>query len=428
MLRTSTPTLTRRTPLFSKGTMRGGVPRIYYGWMKPGSFTRRRFEKLRNPFVDLETGTSLYYRNGQEPADAMAHEADAYGLKGMDTASDLFSEHRIVPDLYPEGFQWKHKLNTEYNQFRSNTWLTPDLIPSEHRGRFLCNFQLHVAQYTMRVARFAPKDHRQWIYALVYVGSGKGLAGYGRAIAPSTGEAKQEAIRDAFTNMMAIDLEQGGIMYPVRINSDGCRVMIYPAKKISATFILADVLCAFGIQHCGVKINTSQQNKPRSATHQYIGLFNALKAYRSVNEIAASRGKVPHSLIYNIYPFLEEMRRRKGMMAMHPAGKDGMFAPDRVVDNRLPDHLKKGYYNDTYWKDFFAGDEKLLNEPKMGLRGDQLRAISPPPVRKAGQRKSLSDVLSRLNKTVADLGSITVGNANLDRPIHSHVKRTFPLH
>lgn len=78
------------------------------------------------------------------------------------------------------------------------------------------------------------------------------------------------------------------------------------------------------------------------------------------------------------------MRRRKGMMAMHPPGKDGIFMPNRVIDNRLPDHLKRGYYDDVYYKDFFAGDTEHLNEPKMGMRGDELRvqlsvALRTPP-------------------------------------------------
>lgn len=231
MLRSSPLALKVGTSLYTKGTMRGGIPRIHYGWMRPGSFTRRRFEKMRNPFVDLETGTSLYYQTNREPVAAMAHEADSYGLKGMDNSTDLYNEYKIVPDLYPEGFQWKHKLNTEYNQWRSNTWVTPDLIPAEHRGRLLCNFQLHVTNYEMRVAKFGPKDHRQWIFCLLYVGTGKGIAGLGKAIAPSTAEAKQEAVRNAFSNLQAFDLEQDGPMYPVRVNVNGCRVLIYPPRS-----------------------------------------------------------------------------------------------------------------------------------------------------------------------------------------------------
>ncbi|RNF26666.1 putative dynein heavy chain [Trypanosoma conorhini] len=419
---------------YAKGTMRGGVPRIYYAWMRPGSFTRRRFEKMRNPFVDLETGTSLYFRDTRDSAEAVAHAADSKGLKGMDNAIDLYNEYRIVPDLYPEGFQWKHKLNTEYNQWRSNTWLTPDLIPQEHRGRFLCNFQLNIVAYDMRVVKFSPKDHRQWIYCVLYVGSGKGIAGWGRAVAPSTQEAKKEAIREAFSNIIAVDLEQEGPMYPVRVNADGVRVLLYPAKRIVANFRVADILCAFGFQHAGCRINLKATNNPKSPTHTVEGVFEAVKALRSVSEIAASRGKVPHSLIYNIYPYLEEMRRRKGMMAMHPPGKDGLLMPDRVVDNRLPDHLKKGYYDDVYWRDFFAGSREHLNEPKMGLRGDEMRqrleaaqSRSVPSAPGTG-RRTLEDVLKRLGKTTKDLGSLPIVNPRLDIKLPTHIKRNYSLH
>lgn len=433
MMRNTSVVLRPGTSLYAKGTFRGGVPRIYYGWMKPGSFTRRRFEKQRNPFVDLETGTSLYYRDTKDSAAAIAHEADNKGLKGMDSAIDLYNEYKIVPDLYPEGFQWKHKLNTEYNQWRSNTWVTPELIPSEHRGRFLCNFQLNIIQYDMRVVKFSPKDHRQWIYCVLYIGTGKGIAGWGRAVAPSSQEAKKEAIKDAFANVMAIDLEQEGPMYPVRVNADGVRVLLYPAKRIVANFRVADILCAFGFQYAGCKLHADWSNTPRSPTHTVEAVFDVVKAMRSVNEIAAARGKVPHSLVYNIYPYLEELRRRKGMMAMHPKGKDGILMPDRVVDNRMPDHLKKGYYDDVYWKDFFAGSKEQLNEPKMGLRGDQMRQqleekLANSPRKSTVQRKTLADVLKRLNKTHLDLGSVQVANTRLDSKLPTHMKKNFMLH
>lgn len=423
------------TSYMTKGTMRGGIPRIYYSWMRPGSFSRRRFEKMRNPFVDLETGTSLYFRDTRDSAEAVAHAVDSKGLKGMDNGVDLYNEYRIVPDLYPEGFQWKHKLNTEYNQWRSNTWLTPDLIPPEHRGRFLCNFQLNVVAFDMRVVKFSPKDHRQWIYCVLYVGSGKGIAGWGRAVAPSTQEARNEAIREAFSNIIAVDLEQEGPMYPVRVNADGVRVLLYPAKRIVANFRVADILCAFGFQQAGCRINLKATNNPKSPTHTVEGVFEAVKALRSVNEIAASRGKVPHSLIYNIYPYLEEVRRRKGMLAMHPPGKDGILSPNRVVDNRMPDHLKKGYYDDVYWKDFFAGSSEHLSEPRMGMRGDEMRARlaeatanTPPPFKRATNRRTLEDVLKRLGKTTSDLGSIPVVNPRLDAKLPTHAKRYFLLH
>ena len=413
---------------YAKGTMRGGVPRIYYGWMKPGSFTRRRFEKMRNPFVDLETGTSLYFRDTRDPKEAIFAEADAMGFKGQENSIDLYNEYKIVPDLYPEGFQWKHKLNTEYNQWRSNTWFTPDLIPPEHRGRLLCNFQLNVGEYNMEVVKFTPTDHRQWMYCCLYVGTGKGLAGWGHAIAPSAAEAKKEAIRTAFQNLIGVDLENEGPMYPIRLNVDGMRILMYPARRIVANFVVADILCAFGLLCCGVKMHARPRHKPRNTEKIYAAVFEAVRVLRSVSEIAHARGKVPHSLVYNIFPYLEELRRRKGMMAMHPPGKDGLFMPDRVVDNRMPDHLKAGYYDDLYWKDFFAGNRSQLNEPKTGLSNYELRAAIPQAKRAASGRRTLADVLARMGRTTDSLGSLKVVNPHLDRKLPSHVKATFHLH
>jgi ribosomal protein S5 len=431
---------------YTKGSMRGGVPRIYYGWMRPGSITRRRFEKKRNPFVDLETGQSLYYRDTRDPVEAVRAEADSAGIKGTDNAVDLYNEYRIVPDLYPEGFQWKHKLNTEYNQWRSNTWLTPDLIPAEHRGRFLANFQLNIGCYDMRVAKFSPKDSRQWIYCCLYVGTGKGIAGWGQAVAPSSVEAKKEAIRNAFTNIVAADLSDEGPVYPLRLNVDGVRVQLYPARRIVASFRAADILCAFGFVHCGLRLNQRASNKPRGVTKFYGATFEAVKAMRSSTEIAHARGKVPHSLVSNIFPFMEEIRRRKGMFAMHPDKKSGLHLnPDRVVDNRMPDHLKKGYYDDQYWKDFFAGSKEHLHEPKLGLRADELRQLVPQmgsdearrvsmdaqaqSVGGGGQgRRTLADVLARMGRSADSLGGLQVANPFVDRKLTGHMKAAFHLH
>ena len=460
---------------FTKGSQIGGVPRIYYGWMAPGTLSRRRFEKHRNPFVDLETGTSLYYRDMRDGVEAMRREAGAAGsVKGPDNSIDLYNEYKIVPDLYPEGFQWKHKLNSEYNQWRSNTWVTPDLIPQEHRGRFLCNFQLNIADYQMKVAKFSPKDHRQWIFCLLYIGSGKGLAGWGRAVAPSSMDAKKEAIKVAFQNMIGINLENEGPIYPININHNGTRVLLYPSKRISANFLGADILCAFGINGAGIRINFHHAHAPKSRQRVVGGIFEAISMMRTATEIAHMRGKIASSLVYNIFPFLEEVRRRKGMMAMTPLGKDGMFAANRVVDNRMPDHLKHAYYDDAKWKDFFAGSRDFLNEPRLGLRGDQLRALLPanqsslipaatsavePPLAAAvgstrvadskkggggakatrgplrtaaqstsGGRRTLADVLQRMNRGVHSLGALPVANPHVDKKLTGHAKDLFHLH
>jgi ribosomal protein S5 len=454
----------------TQGYMKGGVPRIYYGWMKPGSMTRRRFEKMRNPFVDFDNGTSIYYRDMKDPVEAIrAAEAspDNIGVKGMDNAIDLYNEHRIVPDIYAEGFQWKHKLNTEYNQWRSNTWLTPELIPAEHRGRLLCNFYVNVGAYEMEVAKFSPRDQRQWVYCCLYVGSGKGIAGWGQAIAPTTNDAKKEAIKNAFGNLIGVDLENDGPIYPMRMNVDGARVILYPSRKIVAALRTADILCAFGISKAGLRINVKATNKPHGTPRAYQAIFTIIAEMKSATEIAHARGKVPHSLVSNMFPYLEELRRRKGMFATSPAKKDGVFPSDRVVDNRLPDHLKKGYYDDKYWRDFFAGSKEHLSEPKLGLRSDQLRdLVSPkdlsvepstshltallPEARsnnsgrggdrnnnnqkqkqqqqQGSGRKTLADVLQRMGRNVHSLGHIRVTNPAEDKKLADHIRSHFHLH
>ena len=402
--------------------------------MKPGSLTRRHFEKMQNPYVDLDNGTSIYYRDVRQPAESAFAQADAYGPKGYDSNIDLHNEYKVVPDVYPEGFTWRHRLNTEYNQWRSNTWWTPEMMPAEHRGRFLCNFYLNMVDIGTRRIKFGPFDSRHWSYVSLYVGTGKGMAGFGDGIGPSMREAKTEAVRNAFENVIAVDLEDEGPRYPVNINYEGKRILLYPSNRICGHALYADILCAFGFNRGGVKYGLTAHRTQGNVTPLIVrGIFEAIRRYRSINEVAHSRGRVPGSLLHNYYPYLEEVRRRKGMMAQHPQGKDRpmLFHPNRVVDNRLPDHLKKGYYDDVYWRDFFAGqDPSRLHDPKLGLRGDEQRSqLTLNPNYKGSTtpgRRTLADVLQRMGKSMKDLYSLEVRNPYIDQPISEHWKETYP--
>ena len=328
-------------------------------------------------------------------------------------------------------------------------------IPEEHQGRLLCNFWANTMEFKMRNVKFSPTDHRQWTYCVLYVGTGKGIAGWGRSVAPSMMEAKRVATKEAFTNLIGVDLQYDGPKYPIRVNWEGMKLNLYPCTNLHAGQQTADIALAFGVWQCGIQINRSNGGG-RSGTRIAGATFEAFKKWRSANEIARARGKVPHSLVSNMFPYLEEMRRRKGMMAMNPSqagksdadGANGVFMPNRAVDNRMPDHLKKGYYDDVYWKDFFAGDEKALNEPKMGLRGDELRQNLMTPVQhrylqgkrvpstfsdplsrpSGGQRRTLQDVLLKLGKTPHDLGPIPVYDTLKDVKLTNHRSEHFHFH
>eukprot|EP00760_Papus_ankaliazontas_P024242 PhM_4_TR2165/c0_g1_i1/m.63486 len=405
------------------GRSRGGQPRIYYQWMKPGSYTRRRFEKMQNPYVDFDNGTSIYYRDLRQPSEAKFLEADAYGPKGKDASIDLYNEYKVVPDIYPEGFQWKHRLNTEYNQWRSNTWWSPQVIPEEHRGRLLCNFFVNVISVGARPIVFSPFDRRHWSYVALYVGTGKGMAGFGQGVAPSMIEAKREATRNAFENLIAVNLEDEGFEYPMRFNFEGTRILIYPSSKMACAARVADVMCAFGFQHGGMKVGHRGRSNNWNTGRYFSSVFQAIAQYRTLTEVAHSRGKLASSLLYNYYPYLEELRRRKGMMAQHPHNKEKVLHPNRVVDNRMPDHLKKGYYDDVYWRDFFAGQRDRLNDPRLGLRGDEQRArltINPQHKPATQNRRTLNDVLQKMGKSISDLQALEVRNPHLDKPLSEH--------
>jgi len=409
------------------GTWRGGVPRIYYEWMKPGSLYRRSFEKSNNPYVDLDNGTSIYYRDLKASPEAAFVEADAYGPKGKDRGIDLYNEYKVVPDMFSEGFTWKHRLNTEYNQWHSNTWWTPDLIPAQHRGRFLCNFHMNLVEVNMRMVKFRPFDTRSFSYVCLYVGTGKGIAGFGQGLGPSMQEAKKEAIRNAFDNIAAVDLEDDGPAYPVNINFENKKVLLYPSNRLICHTKYADIMCAFGFMKGGLKYGRKSKTRANNQSAITRAIFECIRQYRAVSEVAHSRGKVSGALLYNYYPYLEEIRRRKGMMAQHPKNKDTLLHPNRIVDNRLPDHLKKGYYDDIYWKDFFAGKEGRLNDPRLGLRGDEQRAAlhMNPQHRSAAGRRTLGDVLAKMGKNVTDITQLEIRNPHLDKSLAEHWRMNY---
>jgi len=272
------------------------------------------------------------------------------------------------------------------------------------------------------------------------------MAGLGSALGPTLAEAKKEAIRNAFENVFAVDLEDDGVKYPVNINYEGKRILLYPSSKICGHALYADILCAFGFKTGGISIRTSGQPQGDDLNVTVKGVFEAIRQYRSINEVAHSRGKVAGSLLHNYYPYLEEVRRRKGMMAQHPSGpvqSADYFNPNRVVDNRLPDHMKRTYYDDVYYKDFFADKPGKLNNENLGLRGDEQRARVRPPnyAPQPGQqqrpgyslytrmaapkRRSLGDVLTKSGKSMRDLSSLEIRNPYIDQPLREHWKQNY---
>ena len=68
---------------------------------------------------------------------------------------------------------------------------------------------------------------------------------------------------------------------------------------------------------------------------------------RGSKVIAQQRGVNVATTRSPIFTYLENIRRRRGMFEMAPEGQSGFLPPNRVIDNRMPDHLKARYFQGT---------------------------------------------------------------------------------
>ena len=130
-----------------------------------------------------------------------------------------------------------------------------------------------------RIARFA---------ALRVVGAGTGHVGYGLGKAAEVPEAIRKGIEDAKKNMIEVSLHGNTIPHDVLGEYGAGSVLLRPASE--GTGIIAGKTVRAIVELAGIKNIRAKSLRSNNPTNVVKATFEGLKALRTVEEVAKTRG------------------------------------------------------------------------------------------------------------------------------------------
>ena len=131
-----------------------------------------------------------------------------------------------------------------------------------------------------RIARFA---------ALMVVGDGNGHVGVGLGKAAEVPEAIRKGIEDAKKNMIKVSMKGDTIPHEITGVYGAGKVLLKPAPE--GTGIIAGATVRKVVQMAGIKNIRTKCLRSSNPTNVVKATFEGLKALRTAEEVAATRGK-----------------------------------------------------------------------------------------------------------------------------------------
>jgi small subunit ribosomal protein S5 len=145
-----------------------------------------------------------------------------------------------------------------------------------------------------RVAKVVKGGRRFSFSALIVVGDRKGKVGFALGKAKEVPDAIRKAGQKAAQRMIKVPIDNGTIPHEILGEYDAGKILFKPA--VEGTGIKAAGACRSILELAGVKNVLTKSLRGNNPHNVVKATFMALKGLRSVDEIAALRGKDKKSL------------------------------------------------------------------------------------------------------------------------------------
>lgn len=140
-----------------------------------------------------------------------------------------------------------------------------------------------------RVAKVVKGGRRFSFSALIIVGDKKGKVGYGLGKAKEVPDAIRKAGQKAAQRMVKVPIDAGTIPHEILGEYDAGKILFKPAAE--GTGIKAAGACRSILELAGVKNVLTKSLRGNNPHNVVKATFKALQSLRSVDDIAAIRGK-----------------------------------------------------------------------------------------------------------------------------------------
>eukprot|EP01065_Artemidia_motanka_P012489 TRINITY_DN16875_c0_g1_i1.p1 TRINITY_DN16875_c0_g1~~TRINITY_DN16875_c0_g1_i1.p1 ORF type:complete len:453 (+),score=128.03 TRINITY_DN16875_c0_g1_i1:142-1500(+) len=290
--------------------------------------------------------TSIYHM----PGPIHSSDPQEQGYMHRPIAPELAGQYEAKPWLVPEMYPQNHPLsrmpppvqNIAAMAERDRNWRSNREYVSMAEGEVVTPFEILELEYR-RTGHWLKSGRHMRTMVTVVVGNGAGAAGVGVGEARSYIQARDLGVKNAYGNLIGIDPDMWTVPHPVNAEFNRTKAQMLPANSMTGTGFAADCLAALGLRSGNLQIKKQRHKKYK----RLMTMFGMLRDVRSPKVIAQQRGMSQSSLRNELFTYFEQVRRRRGMFEVSPPGTDGMFTPDRVIDNRLPTHLKRQYFAGT---------------------------------------------------------------------------------
>lgn len=145
-----------------------------------------------------------------------------------------------------------------------------------------------------RVAKVVKGGRRFSFSALIIVGDKKGRVGYGLGKAKEVPDAIRKAGQKAAQRMIKVPIDVGTIPHEILGEYDAGKILFKPAAE--GTGIKAAGACRSILELAGVKNVLTKSLRGNNPHNVVKATFKALQSLRSVEDIAAIRGKDKKSI------------------------------------------------------------------------------------------------------------------------------------